>query len=454
MTAPVSVIINGSAVTTLDESTVVIDQILGTTIDTATIRIFDKNASITVPEGKDIVISRPDTGAVIFGGLTSLVDGWLDGRSRWWEIKAQDYTTILDSTIVFASYTSGWSDQDMIADLFANRVVSPGPASEINATTYVNERISSMAAIFFNYVTLREAMQTICNYSGSNHYVDGSKNLHYFYLGEEDSGFALKDAPDTSHSPPWVGYRNIRWRRDASQLKNYFYIFGNNLFSSPQTYILPADGVQTTIYLGVDSLGMDVFLAPEPGYSQIRVWHNNGSDAVPDWEPSGNGLTVYDYVDGSFTGPEFGADVLFSQTGQFMLFSFTPSNLTQSVKIGACFQYSSSQTQSNGASYTKYGRYLAKKITANDANSANSLTQIVAAYDKELAFALNKVTVTVDDQAFNGVTTERFTTGKRLYLWNTLLGLSDYFWTHRVTTRIEGGELRSYELELRNWCTT
>jgi hypothetical protein len=208
MTAPVTLAINGTVINTLEQSSFVVDQVLGTPIDTATVRIYDKNRTITIPEGKDVTITRTETNTVIFGGLTSFVDSWTEGVSRWWEVKAQDYTYLLDTTYVYASYAGGtYSDKEIILDLFNNRVVGDTVKySEIEAATYVQERIASMAAIFFNYVTLREAMQMICNFSGNNFYVDGDKYLHYFYLGEEMTNtFSLVDVPDlTPPTPYWV----------------------------------------------------------------------------------------------------------------------------------------------------------------------------------------------------------------------------------------------------------
>jgi hypothetical protein len=230
-------------------------------------------------------------------------------------------------------------------------------------------------------------------------------------------------------------------------------IFGNNLFSNVSNYILATNSTSHYVYLGTNDIGKSVYLSPPPGRETITVYQNIGDDTNVVWS---NAKNVAIYVDGTFAN---GIDVLHSPTGQFIEFAAYPPDLTSGVKIAATYQYSAAESQKNNTSFTKYDRYFTKKITVNDPNSSSNLNLIMNAYDTQLAFALNKVTLTVDDYAFynaNGVevTNERFITGARIHLYNSYLNIDDYFWIYRVITKIEGGTLRSYDLELRNWNTT
>jgi prophage tail gpP-like protein len=62
--------------------------------------------------------------------------------------------------------------------------------------------------------------------------------------------------------------------------------------------------------------------------------------------------------------------------------------------------------------------------------------------------------VQIADEAFPTGDTRRFQCGQWVNLTNDVLGItSKGFLIHRVTTTILGGELKGYELELRDWFT-
>lgn len=460
MTAPVAVTIGGAAVTTLDQSEFRIDSILGQTIDTATLKIYDKTNAIALPEQADVVITRTDTGERIFGGLSSIPIGWTEGASRWWQLSCQDYTTLLDSTIVFASYPSGFTydglvgDKAVIANLFEMAVVGIGggtaPASEINARTYVEQGLTSMAALFFQYTTLREALQTITSYTGRNYYVDYDLKLHYYYKMNEPASFSLSSSADGVSS---LSYRSLKWQRDGTSIRNLYMAFGANLFSSLQTYILPNSGGSTAITLGVTALGRNVILAAPAGEDFIKVYKNTGTDLSPVWTQLTVGLENLD----SLTDK----DVLHNPTEQRLTFAVAPPNFTNSVKIEAVFAFIGGQPDADIGSITKYGRVFAKRIVAGDANSAAALNAKVQNYKKQFAYALNKATLTVDDSSFPVGDTRRFKCGQWVNLTNDILSQgftnpplqAKGFIIHRMTTKILGGDLLSYELELRDWFT-
>lgn len=450
MTAPITVTIDGVPVTTLEESSFRIESVLGQTVDTATLRIYDAAASLAVPEEKDIVITRSD-GVRVFGGLTSFVDEEVEGVSRWYTLTCQDYTVLLDTTIVFASYPSGYTydgltgDQAVIAALFETAVVGFGvtAASEIEARTYVGQALPGMAAVNFQYVTLREALNTICSYSGWNYYVDYEKHLHYYYREDLTAPFALSSSPDGATS---VGYRKLKRRRDGTAVRNLYLMFGTNLFSSTQTYYLAGTGAKTAFTLGLADLGRNVILAAPPGEDYILVDKNTGTVGSPIWTAQTVGL---DGVD-SLTSK----DCLHNPTQQTLTFAVAPANLSNAVRVRAVYLLTGGQVDADGGSYAKYGRNFAKKLVAADANSATALASKLANYKTQFAYALDKVTLSVDDGAFPEGSTDRFDVGQWVTLTNGVLGLTARgYLIHKMTTRILGGELKGYDLELRNWFT-
>ena len=453
MAAPVAVTIGGVPITTVDQASFRIESILGQTVDTAQLQIFDKNANIAIPEQVDVIITRTDTGERIFGGLSSIVDGWTQGVSRWWQVQCQDYTILLDTTLVFNSYPSGFTydgligDKAVIAHLFEKSIVGAtggtGPASEIEARTYVQQGLSSMAAIYFYYTSLREALNTIANYSGWNFYIDYNKHLHYYFRESIAAPFALSSSPDNVTS---IGYRNLKWRRDGTSVRNMYVQFGTSLFSSTQTFIIPSDGAKTHLTIGIADIGRNVVLAAIPAEKYIEVYKNTGTDIAPVW----TALTVgIDGVDSLAS-----VDVLHNAIHQTLDFAVAPPNLTNSVKVMGVYQINAGQQDVDGGSIAKYGRAFAKRLVASDANSAAALAGKLATYKKEFAYAIQKITLQVDDGAFPVGNTLRFKVGQWVYFTNAVLGITNKgYLIHRVTTTILGGELKSYELELRNYFT-
>ena len=451
--APILVEIGGVLVPNVEESSIRIESILGRTTGTAKMRLYDKNANLPVNELADVVIYRNDTGDRLFGGLASIPTGSTEGRSRWWDLNCQQYTTLLETTLVFNSYASGFTydgltgDKAIIAHLFEKSIVGQGggdaAASEINARMYVQQALPSMAAMFFFYTSLMEAMVTISNYAGWNFRVDHYKRLHYYLRESAPAPFNLSSSPDGVTS---VGYHNLKWKRDGTYVRNAYLMFGANLFSSPQEYILPNSGSKLVLTLGINDIDVNVALAAPPGYRTIRVFKNTGTDLIPVWTELSVGV---DYLD---TAPP--KDVLHSPIGQTLRFATAPPNFTNSVKVIGLIPFTGGQPDSDEASITKYGRLFFKRMVASDANSVQALQAKLAAYKKQFAFAVEVCTLTVDDSDFPVGSLGRFEVGQYVYLTNTILGLINKgYVVQRVTTTIIGGELRKYDLELRSWFT-
>lgn len=440
--------IGGVSVPSIEQASFSIETVIGATVDTAKLRIYDKAANLAIQEEVDVIIQDSASNR-IFGGLSSMVDGWVEGRSRWWDVSCQDYTILLDTTIVLASYPAGYTydglsgDQAIIANLFEQAVVGltgGSSASEIEARTYVGQALSGTAAMTFNYVTLREAMATICGYTGWNYYVDYEKHLHYYFREDVAAPYNLSSSPNGSTT---LGYRNLKWKRDGTSIRNFYLMFGVNLFSDAQTYIFPGDGSKTVFLLGITELERNVILAGPEGYQTIRVYTNTGTDGTPIWTEATVGLEGADAAGSK--------DCLHNPAQQVLTFTTAPPNLANSVKVIGRYLFNAAQANTDNNSINKYGRAFARRLVAADTNSAAALNNKLISYRTQFAFALNKCTLKVDEATFPG--TSRFQVGQWVNLYNEILGINKGFLISRITTNVIGGSYKDYNLELRDWFT-
>ena len=455
MVAPIEITIGGQPITTAEQASVSIDNILGQTIDTAKITVFDRDANIEIPEAVDVIITRTDTGQRIFGGLSSVVEGSTAGLSRRWDVQCQDYTVLLDTGLVHCSYQSGFTydglsgDRAIIAHLFEMAGVNlmGSGASEIEARTYVGQAFidTDMGSMFFNYNTYREAIQTIASYAGWNYHVDYYKHLHYYYRDNTPAPYRLSSTP----GPGNITYRKIRWRRDGTAIRNLFIMFGARLFSSEQHYYLKGDRYflddegNACYTLGIEDIGRNVSLVAPPGKDHILVDVNMGTDQNPNWVPQSVGIEGFDNLDA--------VDCLHNSLHQVLIFKVPPPNLNNAIFIRAVYLIGAGQADAEDGSIAKYGRTFARRLSAGDTNSAIAIGWKLNSYKEQFAYAMEKITLTIDDTEFPG--TDRFEAGQWVQLDNGTLGLNRSYLIHRVTTRILGGSHLEYELELRSWVT-
>lgn len=448
--------IGGVTYDNVEEDSVSIESILGQTIDTARLVLFDKDRSLNIPEGVDIVITRSDTGARVFGGLTSTIKGSIEGGiQRKWQVDCQDYTALLQSIYFFASYVNGFTfdglsgDKAIIANLFEKTVIgasgATGAASEIEARTYVQQALSSMGGpLLFNYVSALEAMRTICQATGYNYYVDQNLKLHYYFRESNAAPFGLSDSPDGSAT---LMYRKPIWTRDATSLINNYVVFGPQNITSPQAYILPSDGVRTVVALLPSSTSVPALpnypLVAPPGQTVITVEVNTGSDVSPVWTARTVGISAIDTIP-----PK---QVLHDSIGRNLTFATAPPNLTNAIRVTGSYLLQTGAAGSLAQSITKYGRIFTRRFVASDSVSVAGLTQKLANYKTEYGNALDVVTLSIDDDVFPG--TARFETGQMVPFRNDILGINKSFLIHRITTKILGGPNLTYDLELRDWFT-
>ena len=454
MAAPIAVTIGGVSRPTTIQDNFSITSVQGQTVSTLNGTIADKSAVITVPEGVDLIVTRPDTGERIFGGLTSFVTGYTDGFSRYWDIMGQSYTILLDRTLFFASYAPGFTydglfgDKAVLAHLFEKSVVGAGgqtgAASEINARSYVQQGAKYLSSLVFKYQYAREAAQLLGAYTGYSYYVDFDLNLHYYLKESIPAPYSLSSTPgETLGGLTAVGYRGLKYKRDATRVINNYVVFGANLYSNIQYDTVANNGVSLVLYIGLR--GSAIPIAAPPGQRTILVWVNTGSDVTPIWTSKTVGIKN---IDNPAT-----YDCLVDAVNQTLTFTIAPPNLTKSIKIEYVFVYGAGVAQANAGSIAKYGRTLSQRLVAADANSAVNMQANMNNLSTQFSYALEVLTCSLDDSAFPAGTS-RFKVGQYVPFKNAVLGINKSYWIHSITTKILGGAVRSYDLELRNWSMT
>lgn len=442
MPAPVIINIDGIDYQSSMQDKLTIKSVVGQTVADCDCTIYDKTCSLTIPEGKEIIITRGDTGERIFGGLTSMVTDWTEGVSRYFQIKGQSFTILLDRIIFYNFYQPGYSDKWILNDLFTSRVVGAngqmGAASEINAVDHVATGSPALSSLVFHYSYAREAVELLAAYVGYNYYVDFYKKLHYYYKESETAPFGLSSSPDGSTT---IRYRNLKRKRDATRIINNYLVYGSTATSLPQESIASNDGVKKII--NVAFKGSAVVLQAPPGESMIGVWRNTGTDVTPVWTAQTVGLVN--------TDDPGSVNCLYDPTALTLIFTSAPPNLTNSIKVRYVFAYSAGMPKYLESSYQKYGRLFSSKLIASDANSAASMFTLTNNLAEQFGYALQVLTCDVDDGAFPAGNTLRFKAGQWVRIVNAVLGIDESYVIHSITTKILGGELKSYSLELRSY---
>ena len=334
------------------QESVVVESILGQVVDTAEFTIRDKGRwvldenNMLIQKGSplqtlsDVIIVReyrvvdptiigpavPTVGGAgdiaddidpikverIFGGIIAYIDGSTEGVERLWHVSCQDYTVLLDRSLVLNDYNADYEymtqeldddgnevdvtlvgDRALLASIFERSVLGSGggtSSSEINARTFVEQGLTSLSQQVFRYSTLREVVSQLAQYVGFDFYVDYHKNLHFYYREDQMSQLSLTDpryqltstntvVPTGSSRVSDIMYRGISWKRDGTRLVNAFALFGDRLVSDSQVFVLPSTG-GSEYDLSFDTIRINFPLLAEPGTetNAIRVGINANAD--------------------------------------------------------------------------------------------------------------------------------------------------------------------------------
>ena len=450
------------------ESTYEVDTVLGQTISSLRGTVHDKYCNLDMVEGMDIVSYDVSNAEKIFAGIVSMVTDRTDGVSRYFDLVCQDYSVLLDRTLVYTAYPAGFTyvylgttfygDQAIIMDLFQNKCLFPsgvangqlGP-SEITAVDYVAEGTHGLTALNFFNMTLRECLDLLAGYVNFSYYVDYDKKLHYFYKPNIPAVYGLSSSPNGSTT---LGYHGLKRKRDATRLVNTFLVLGSQLHGADNYWTHAGNGVGYIFCVNVKlTNGTAVIPIGAPSTTTtrlIQVFINTGTDLIPSWvENTNGGVNGVDEVLGPSLIP-VSHDWLFDPDTNLIYFKTPPPSFaTNSFQVKYCLIINGGLPDTIPGSITKYGRPFTMRLVAQDANSAATVLNNLAHLEEQFSYALEVLTLSLDSVDFPGST--RFERGQLTHLDNALLGINKDYWIHAITVKVAGGTIVSYDLELRSY---
>ncbi len=152
-----------------------------------------------------------------FGGYIASVDILVSGLRKIYRCSADGYNGVLRRILVDKSYTSK-TEAEIITALFT------AYWPEIDTSTYVTGP-ETVASIQFVRIFLNEALQNLASLFGREWYIDHELKLHYFTPTTTEAPFILSDTPALSH---YIGYSNLDYKEDASELCNRITVVGRD----------------------------------------------------------------------------------------------------------------------------------------------------------------------------------------------------------------------------------
>lgn len=229
---------------------------------------------------------------ILFGGLVAYISGNTEGAFRRWHISCQDYTLLLDRTMVLQDYPPDFKYPDLLTGPYTGDVAILKAAFEKDSLGIDGESTSSEISVeltteggfvrktealdnigqhLFKFSTLREVVAQLAQYVGNEFYVDYQKRLHYFYREDSNSDFILTDNPEhLGQGGRYINYRDINWKKDGTRLVNTIALFGERLLSDSQIALLLVNG-NRELNLSQDSINTNLVLLPPPGRESISV---------------------------------------------------------------------------------------------------------------------------------------------------------------------------------------
>lgn len=221
----------------IDVSTLQIDNILTSQVDTAKFTIKEYGTRHTfVPEvGEEVMIFN--NYQKIFAGLVIKVTQHADDyKVILYDVECQDYTRILDRKLVADVFTN-----TSIADIITSLRDDYFPDFTLDNVVNADLIVSYIA---FNYATISSCLQQLATIVGYDWYVDYDKDLHFFGADEELAPFNLNDSNGS------YVFNSLQIRNDNSQLRNRIYVRGGSYLADTFTTQFLSDGVQNLYNLG------------------------------------------------------------------------------------------------------------------------------------------------------------------------------------------------------------
>lgn len=410
--------INGVAVTSYVRPTSLkIESVLTSQVDTCSLTLEDA-AALGVEEWMQIIVT--DGATRIFGGyITSLNKKEGANLGVDVDVSASDFSVRFEKVIVKKQYKAQ-TDAQILADIFATYLSMEG----YDAATYVSS-IKLFDQIRFNRVTLPEVINQLCSLTGADWYVDEFQRLHYFPANAAalTAPFELSDTPNLTLSFP---YSDFNVNRDGSGIVNRVEVVGGNYLSEDTTFYLPGTGQENRILLPFRMSAPD-------GYSAIRVWRNDGTEAVPVWTSMTVKVGYIDDLAGVNEVLYYYQDKVIEQQNPF------PA-LPNALRIFAKYEVPLRTRIRDDASYAHYGLWFDEVIT--DSNITTKQAARLAAAAKLALASFGKVAISLST-AQPGLRA-----GQIVTVGNALHGIKGSYTVQRVSIEVGIYGRAVYRVEL------
>lgn len=268
-----------------------VQNILTRQVDTCALT-FKKIVGETFNVETDSNIKVYASGSLVFQGVvTSVNTKMLSAALVSIDVEAVDYTRELDGKLVNQAY-----EDQTISYIINDIVAKVAPQfGTLNVTT-----TQTLGYANFVYQTASKAFEELSDMSGFDWYVDQYKQIHFGDSSEELAPFDLND-----DNQSYVR-GTLEFSDDISQIKNVIFVRGGNERVTSTTYTTQGNGVQKTFTLGFH-------FETKPTVTVAAVSKTVG----------------YYGVDSSAS-----YDCLWSQTGDFIVFTSAPAAAAQVDVVG------------------------------------------------------------------------------------------------------------------------
>ena len=412
-------------------------------LDHTTFVIDDPTKSISIARGVEVIIENfNDSNDRRFGGIVTEVSQETKGLGRIFTCKSLDWTFLMDRALANERYR-GKSDQFIIADatdgIFAKSETDLLGFGFTVTTARVKLGNGNTQFLQFKRTTLRDILDTLTAMSTSEFvwYVDPFKTLVYEPVGTTGHSFHISDAPDDSTSFPYFGMKKSQ---SIAKLVNSVTVEGSflrELFANIPIAETDHDADGSKVLFNLNALWQ-----ASTGNTIIRVYINDGADADPTW--GGETEKTVAVAGGQDTLATF--DTLWDPAARSLEWAVPPPNKTHSFRIEGDRLRGLIHREDDAQSILDLGLVFGLSIKDQALVSDEHVVLRAKAELSELSAEAERLTCTTRKDGIQA--------GKVLGVVNSILDIGstgnpvDYL-VEKVTTRLIGGTIGRYDLQLR-----
>lgn len=189
------------------------------------------------------------SGTTVFGGYITRREadaiGPGNGKVTRWQVECRDWAAMLDAVIVDKGYTDSDSD-DIIASLFTTYLSSDTSGFSWDASTNITT-ITSDIDIYFENITLRDALNKLAALCGTQWHVSPEKELYWYDpTAPDDAAFNIDSVSPNGSTSFDVLADSVRYGTDATGIVNQVRVIGGEELNALVTDEFAADGVLET----------------------------------------------------------------------------------------------------------------------------------------------------------------------------------------------------------------